>query len=346
MQPAEPGRTDGLASSVAGYSLVSRAHGAAARHAPPSSASASSTRPAARATNFDVDGGVRLHLIVVRRDLTGYQHLHPRAAARRHVDACPSTLAAPGAYRAYADFEVDGTKTVLGTDLFVAGTFTPAAAVAAARACTRRRLRRRAGARRATRRRGERARVPRPPRRATGHPRSTSTSAAAAISLHCTRATSRTRTSIRLPARRPARSASTPSSRRPARIACSCSSRRTASSTPSRSRVGWHDERRRAPRPADRGDDLRVVRCAHRAALEQARRRQRVGQLRDREGGRRVRPRSGDAARAGRGGRGGGLLRTPADGRAGACRGIARRRPAPAARRRVPCSRCRCSRWG
>ena len=32
------------------------------------------------ATNFDLDGGVRLHLIVVRRDLTGYQHLHPRVA--------------------------------------------------------------------------------------------------------------------------------------------------------------------------------------------------------------------------------------------------------------------------
>ena len=27
--------------------------------------------------DFDLDGGVRLHLIVVRRDLTGYQHLHP-----------------------------------------------------------------------------------------------------------------------------------------------------------------------------------------------------------------------------------------------------------------------------
>ena len=74
---------------------------------------------------FDVDGGVRLHLIVVRRDFVGYQHVHPKLLADGSWSV-PLTLDSPGAYRAFADFEVDGAKTVLGHDLFVAGAFTPA----------------------------------------------------------------------------------------------------------------------------------------------------------------------------------------------------------------------------
>jgi hypothetical protein len=125
MQASEPGRTDGLASSVAGYTLVTdrtllplgRAETVHLRILDPSGR---------RATSFDLEGGVRLHLILVRRDLTGYQHLHPRAQ-RDASWSVPVLLATPGAYRAYADFEVDGTKTVLGTDLFAGGTFAPAA---------------------------------------------------------------------------------------------------------------------------------------------------------------------------------------------------------------------------
>jgi len=79
-----------------------------------------------RATHaFDVDGGVRLHLIVVRRDFVGYEHVHPKPQADG-TWSVSLTLGAPGAYRAYADFEVGGVKTVLGHDLFVAGAFTPA----------------------------------------------------------------------------------------------------------------------------------------------------------------------------------------------------------------------------
>jgi hypothetical protein len=74
---------------------------------------------------YDVDGGVRLHLIVVRRDFVGYQHLHPRLG-RDGVWSVPLRLEAPGAYRAYADFDVSGDKTVLGYDLFVPGSFAPA----------------------------------------------------------------------------------------------------------------------------------------------------------------------------------------------------------------------------
>lgn len=75
--------------------------------------------------DFDVDGGVRVHLIVVRRDFAGYQHLHPTLRADG-TWTVPLALAAPGGYRAFADFEVDGTKTVLGHDLVVPGSVTPA----------------------------------------------------------------------------------------------------------------------------------------------------------------------------------------------------------------------------
>jgi hypothetical protein len=74
-------------------------------------------------SDFDLEGGVRLHLLLVRRDLTGYAHLHPALQADGSWSV-PLTFARPGVYRAFADFEQDGTKTVLGTDVFVAGAAT------------------------------------------------------------------------------------------------------------------------------------------------------------------------------------------------------------------------------
>ena len=44
-------------------------------------ASASSTTHGAPVRDFDVTHEKRMHLIVVRRDLTGFQHLHPTLAA-------------------------------------------------------------------------------------------------------------------------------------------------------------------------------------------------------------------------------------------------------------------------
>ena len=73
---------------------------------------------------FGEEGGVRMHLIVVRRDLTGYQHLHPTLEDGRWQTEL--TLPDAGVYRAYADFERNGKKTVLASDLFAAGLFTPA----------------------------------------------------------------------------------------------------------------------------------------------------------------------------------------------------------------------------
>ena len=115
----------GLASAADGLSLEARA-----------------TRlPRARAAEFrfrvagtdgrtvramDVVHERAMHLIVVRRDLTGYQHLHPRLRADGSWST-PLRLPAAGVYRAYADMSVGGRPTTLATDLFVPGSFRPAA---------------------------------------------------------------------------------------------------------------------------------------------------------------------------------------------------------------------------
>jgi hypothetical protein len=77
-------------------------------------------RSGAPVRDFELEHARRLHLIVVRRDLTGFQHLHPRMRANG-TWATPLTLPEPGRYRAYADFKRDGRKQVLPVDLTVAG---------------------------------------------------------------------------------------------------------------------------------------------------------------------------------------------------------------------------------
>ena len=70
-----------------------------------------------------VHGEPPLHLILVRRDLAGYVHVHPRRDGDTFTTGI--TLPSPGIWRAYADFEVGGKKIVLGRDVFVPGEFTP-----------------------------------------------------------------------------------------------------------------------------------------------------------------------------------------------------------------------------
>jgi hypothetical protein len=70
--------------------------------------------------DFDIEHDRRMHLIVARRDLTGFQHLHPRQAA----DGSWSTdlrLDAAGSYRLFADFTRAGRATTLASDLRVDG---------------------------------------------------------------------------------------------------------------------------------------------------------------------------------------------------------------------------------
>ena len=75
-------------------------------------------------TDFDIQHTKRMHLIVVRRDFAGFQHLHPTMDSTG-TWAIPMTIADAGVYRVFADFMVDGGKRTLATDLFVPGAFTP-----------------------------------------------------------------------------------------------------------------------------------------------------------------------------------------------------------------------------
>ena len=80
---------------------------------------------AALRSGYQLEAERRLHLIVVRRDLTGYQHLHPAMAADG-TWSVPVKVAEPGAYRVFADFQLRCQKHVLAADLLVPGSFRPA----------------------------------------------------------------------------------------------------------------------------------------------------------------------------------------------------------------------------
>ena len=70
--------------------------------------------------DFDVAHERRMHLILARRDLTGFQHLHPKQL----TDGTWTTrvrIEDPGSYRLFADFARDGESTTLATDLRVDG---------------------------------------------------------------------------------------------------------------------------------------------------------------------------------------------------------------------------------
>ena len=70
--------------------------------------------------DFGVEHTKRMHLIVVRRDLTGFQHLHPEM----DTDGTWSTdlqVDEPGSYRVFADFSYREEPRTLATDLRVDG---------------------------------------------------------------------------------------------------------------------------------------------------------------------------------------------------------------------------------
>ena len=181
--------------------------------------------------DFDVEHAKRMHLIVVRRDLTGYQHLHPTLARRRHLGVAAHAARRPAPTARSPTSRSTATPTTLGHRPLRRRRRPLAAAARAGRdARTRRRLRRRARARRAARRReassasrsrrggrpvttSSRTSAPRPPRRAArGRPRLPA------------------RPSRRATRRRDRFDAELPDAR--AATASSCSSRSTASSTP------------------------------------------------------------------------------------------------------------------
>jgi hypothetical protein len=113
----------GLAVARDGYALrVASATAPAGRDVP---VTFTVTGPDGRAvTAYDVEHEKSLHLIAVRRDQTGFQHVHPTLA----TDGTWSTRLAltPGSWRLFADFKATGGEALtLGADLAVAGAFTP-----------------------------------------------------------------------------------------------------------------------------------------------------------------------------------------------------------------------------
>ena len=75
-------------------------------------------------TEFDIVHDKRLHFIAVRRDMTGFQHVHPTLAD----DGTWSTELAlqPGDWRLFADFKPTAGETlILGADLAVPGDYQP-----------------------------------------------------------------------------------------------------------------------------------------------------------------------------------------------------------------------------
>lgn len=75
-------------------------------------------------TEYDVEHEKLLHLIVVRRDFSGFQHVHPELDA----DGVWTTDLdlTPGAWRVFADFKATGADALtLGADLAVSGDYRP-----------------------------------------------------------------------------------------------------------------------------------------------------------------------------------------------------------------------------
>jgi hypothetical protein len=77
-------------------------------------------------TSFTPTHEKDLHLIVVRRDLSGFQHLHPSMAGDG-TWSIPLTVAAAGQHRVFADFQPAGRDTALtlGVDLPAGGVYQP-----------------------------------------------------------------------------------------------------------------------------------------------------------------------------------------------------------------------------
>jgi hypothetical protein len=77
-------------------------------------------------TRYTALHGKKLHFIVARRDLTGFQHLHP-VEAGGGVWSVPLTLPAAGTYRVFTDIRPVGAprQLTLGMDLTAPGDYRP-----------------------------------------------------------------------------------------------------------------------------------------------------------------------------------------------------------------------------
>jgi hypothetical protein len=88
-------------------------------------------------TDYTTSHDKDLHLIVVRRDLSGFQHLHPTLGADG-TWTVPLAVAAPGQYRVFADFQPAGRDEglTLGADVPAPGDYQPIPLPAASQTTT------------------------------------------------------------------------------------------------------------------------------------------------------------------------------------------------------------------
>lgn len=76
-------------------------------------------------TQYQVNHDKQLHLILVRRDMVGFQHVHP-VLDDKGTWSVPVDLSRAGDYRVFADFvPAGGENLTLGADLGVAGPYDP-----------------------------------------------------------------------------------------------------------------------------------------------------------------------------------------------------------------------------
>jgi hypothetical protein len=87
-------------------------------------------------TDYTTSHDKDLHLIVVRRDLSGFQHVHPELGSDG-TWSIPLAVPAAGQYRVFADFQPAGNDGLtLGADVPAPGDYQPAPLPATARTAT------------------------------------------------------------------------------------------------------------------------------------------------------------------------------------------------------------------
>lgn len=118
-----PGDVPGLAVAAHGYSLVPETT-LIERGAPVPFRFRITDESGETVQDFDLEHERRMHLIVVRRDFEGFQHLHPRQLKDGSWET-DLTLSEAGVYRVFADFATDGASLTLASDLSVPGPFEP-----------------------------------------------------------------------------------------------------------------------------------------------------------------------------------------------------------------------------
>jgi hypothetical protein len=122
---------DGLSASQDGYELTSVK--APKKAGTPGTLSFAINGPSGKPqTEFTLQQTKLLHLYVVRKDLTQYQHLHPTLDTKTGVWSVKVSFAEPGPYHLLTEFEAlradgDFDDRKLGDDFTVPGKYTPVA---------------------------------------------------------------------------------------------------------------------------------------------------------------------------------------------------------------------------